>query len=386
MKAILIFISIICCTVMLLSSCNQTDQQSQSEEIKKDFYLYIGTYTREEGHVDGKGEGIYLFKMDQNTGKLLYSDLKPGDLNPSYLTIHPNGKFLYAANEHMGNDEFETGSISAYSIEPKMKHLKLLNRQPAGGAPCYVSVDPSGKYVLAANYVTGDVVTLPIESDGKLGAVKSRIVHTGKGATERQTGPHAHMVTSNENEILAVDLGIDQIRRYHLIDGNLQFKDSIAVTAGSGPRHVTFHPNLDVIYVANELSGTIESYQKMGEKYERKQVISTLPEGKTNAACADIHITPDGRHLYASNRGAHNDLAMYQVDVTTGLLKIIGHQSTKGKTPRNFVIDPTGSFLLVANQDSDNVVTFRINRDTGELIDENIESIVPTPVCLKFLP
>jgi 6-phosphogluconolactonase len=258
-----------------------------------------------------------------------------------------------------------------------------------GNGPCYVSVDRTGKFAMLANYGSGNVAVFPINNDGSLKEACSTHQHVGKGLTPRQDGPHAHMIVPGQgNFIYSNDLGTNKTLLYTLdTKGQLHLKKEIEAKTGAGPRHLAFHSNQKWVYVVNELNGTIEAsnVNKVSGDFTRFQTISTLPEGvSVFAGCADIHITPSGKYLYASNRAEVNSIAMYSIDQKSGELKLIGHQTVLGKTPRNFVIDPTGTFLLVANQDSNNVVTFRIDASSGKLIETGLQVEIPKPVCLKF--
>jgi 6-phosphogluconolactonase len=272
-----------------------------------------------------------------------------------------------------------------------MEFINTVSSQ--GNSPCYITLDKTGKVVLCANYGSGTVAAFPVLNDGSVGEAPAAIQHTGKGPRPEQESAHAHMIIQSPHNdfVYACDLGTDNIYVYKL-DTNKGLLVSTGITyktqSGAGPRHLAFHPTKHYAYVVNELNGTIEvmTADSLSGNLNRLQIVSTLTgEMGKEASCADIHLTPAGNFLYASNRGKVNNLAMYAVDQVTGKLSLIGHQPVKGKTPRGFVIDPTGTFLLVANQDSDNVVTFRIDPSTGKLIDTGFETSIPTPVCLKFL-
>jgi len=357
--------------------------------------LYIGTYTEKESHVAGKATGIYIYELDMTTGALNYIGISPATTNPSYIDISPEGNWLYAVNETGSNEAGSSGSVSAFRLINHGKGLEFINKvSSAGNYPCYIQVDKTGKYVMAANYGSGTVALFTIETNGKLGNAVSVDQHIGKGPTARQEAAHAHMIMVSRNNRFAYscDLGTDRIYIYRLDTDNGKLipegNDHIS-RPGSGPRHLALHPIKSFAYVVNELNGTIACMKidTLTGALARFQTISTLAEGNGyEASCADIHITPSGNYLYASNRGQFNNIAMYSINSNTGELTLIGHQSVKGKTPRNFIIDRTGSYLLIANQDSDNVVTFRIDQETGKLIDIGVEVSVPTPVCLKFLP
>jgi len=356
--------------------------------------LYIGTYTEDEAHLNGKATGIYVYDLDMNTGRLSYLGTSPATENPSYIYVHPEGKWLYAVNENGSNQGEPSGTISSFRLINGGKGLEFINKvSSSGNYPCYIQVDKTGKYVMTANYGSGTVSLFPIKSDGSLGDAISVDQHTGKGTTPRQETAHAHMIVASRDNRFAYscDLGTDHIYIYHLNTDNGKLVltgNNYATQQGSGPRHIAFHPFQNLAYVVNELNGTIECMQvdTITGALSRFQIISTVEQGNGHeASCADIHITPSGKYLYASNRGRFNNIAMYSIQAKTGELSLIGYQSVKGKTPRNFIIDPTGTFLLVANQDSDNVVTFRIEKETGKLIDIGVATNIPTPVCLKFL-
>ena len=375
------------------SNSTMTDSTSSAEKTNNPEYydLFIGTYTRTEPHVAGKAEGIYWYQMNKETGEISHVSTFPGMINPSYLVIAPGGGFLYAVNEHGGAGDFDAGTISAFRINKAQRKLELLNQQSVkGAAPCYVSIAPSGKHALVSNYVSGNSVALPILKDGSLAELSSEMQSTGSGPHPRQESPHAHMILPGPGGFIhTVDLGLDKVLSYTLSsEGELKLANEVSTKPGAGPRHLAFHPNEKWAYVVNELNGTVEafSYDKTSATFNRIQdILTTVEPLGDQAACADIHVHPSGKFLYASNRGESNSIAMYSIDQESGLLTFMGLQSVKGRTPRSFVIAPGGAFLLVANQDSGNVVSFKINPETGLLEDIGVESEVPTPVCLKFM-
>lgn len=350
--------------------------------IKHDpLYLFVGTYT-------GSGsKGIYFYEMDSMTGKLSYKSAIM-TVNPSFLTIHPNRKWLYSVGET------GAGTISAFAIDTATEKLTLLNTVSAvGDAPCFVSTDKTGKYVLIANYSSGNVSVFPISGNGSLNQSSDVVQHTGNSIDAlRQTSPHAHMIAENmvNRFVYAADLGIDKVLVYKLdtLAGKLSRTSSDAtITPGSGPRHFVFHPSKSWCYVLNELKGSIEVFSVNNNtgSLARFQVISAMKDGDTNyPGSAEIFITPDSKYLYASNRGDVNSIAMYTIDQTSGKLNVIDWVSVNGKTPRSFSIDPTGKFVLVANQDSGNIVTFKINKTNGKLEPTGDIEKVPNPVCVKF--
>ena len=356
--------------------------------------LYIGTYTEKEAHVAGKASGIYIYEMNSETGQLALVDSSPATTNPSYLAVHPGKNRLYAVNETGGSSGNSSGNVSAFNIRDDGRKLELINSVSSGGSyPCYISIHNTARYVMAANYGSGTVALFPVNADGSLNEASSIDQHTGRGQTGRQESAHAHMVIQSPHSfhVYSCDLGTDKVYCYtaDTINNTLVSSDREYKTMpGAGPRHIAFHPEKNTAYIVNELNGTIEAVNidSLTGSMNRFQVISTKSLNDTReASCADIHITPSGKYLYASNRAELNNIAIYSVHPASGELALIGHQQIKGRTPRSFAIDPSGNFLLVANQDSDNIITFRIDKDTGKLIDTGFEISVPTPVCVKFL-
>ena len=356
---------------------------------------YIGTYTRRESFVDGKAEGIYIYHLDPSSGELTYAATVAGagTANPSFLTLGPDKRCLYAVNEFY-KSEGPNGTMSAFAIDPATGHLNYLNQQSTHGtAPCYTSIEPQGRYCLVANYETGNLCVLPIQKDGSLGEATDTVQFSGSGPNlERQEGPHAHMVLPSPNGgfILAVDLGTDRLMAFRLNRerGTLSPADPpwTQLPAGTGPRHLAFHPRRPFAYVISELRSTITVclYLEQQGTFVALQTIATLPDDFTGQNLGgEIMVSPSGRFVYASNRG-HNSLAIYAVDQETGQLSLVGHEGTQGGGPRAFIIDSTGTLLLVANQDTDTVVTFWINQDTGTLRATGHVAAVPTPVCLHL--
>jgi 6-phosphogluconolactonase len=395
-QGILFFLSFFLITA---AGCRQAAPQEETkvsnDSLKQDSIkiMYIGTYTENQKNADDKSTGIYVYEFNLNSGQLTYVSSSPQTVNPSYLAADNKNKTLYAANE-IGGQDAPGGKVSAFKLSGNGSQMDFINSVSSqGNSPCYVSLDKSGKWVLCANYSSGNIAVLPVQDSGSLGEATMVHQHTGRGLPPRQESAHAHFILQNpSNELVySCDLGADTIYIYRLNiqTGKLSLTGhNYATRPGAGPRHLAFHPTLNRAYVVNELNGTVEvmNVDSVTGALSRTQFISTLEPGvKTDAACADIHLTPSGKFLYASNRGNVNSLAIYQVDQQTGKLTLIGHQPAKGKTPRNFIIDPTGKFLIVANQDSGNVVTFRINQETGMLEDTNTEIKIPSPVCLKFL-
>lgn len=352
--------------------------------------VYFGTYTG-----GGKSKGIYHYRLDMASGKLTEAGVTEGIANPSFLAIHPSGKFLYAVSEVSDSGGRRTGAVSAFSLDPGSGKLTPLNHQSSEGAgPCHVSVDRAGKCVLVANYGGGSVASLPIRDDGSLAPAASAIQHEGSSVDpRRQQGPHAHSINlSPDNRFaFAADLGLDKILIYRLDPekGTLTAGDPpfAATPPGGGPRHFAFHPGGQFAYVCNEMKSSVTafSHDAASGALAQLQTITTLPDGFSgNNSTAEIQVHPSGKFLYCSNRG-HDSLAIFAIDEKTGKLTASGHQSTLGRTPRNFGIDPTGKYVIACNQATDNVVVFRVNQDSGELSQVGEPVAVPSPVCVKFL-
>ncbi|MDT8303790.1 MAG: lactonase family protein [Sedimentisphaerales bacterium] len=352
----------------------------------KSLPVYFGTYTGG----GNSSKGIYRSMLDLGTGKLSDPVLAAETRNPSFLEIHPDGKFLYAVSESGG-----AGSVSAYAIDSDTGDLKFINIQPSGGAgPCHVSIDHDGKNVLVANYGSGSASVIPIKSNGRLGEPTGFVQHTGSSVNpRRQKEPHAHSINvSPDNRFAFVaDLGIDKVMIYKLDTekGTIENNNPpfAKVKPGAGPRHFVFHPNGKYAYVINELDYTITafSYKPSSGTLTDIQTITTLPNGfEGSNSCAEVRVHPNGKFLYGSNRG-HDSIAVYRMDSDKGTLTFVEHETTDIKTPRNFNIDPTGKFCLVANQGSNSIVVFRINQKTGALSSTGHKISVGRPVCVRFL-
>ena len=356
---------------------------------ESDPIIFVGTYTEPEG---SKSEGIYVYRMDASSGQLNFAGAIKGIINPSFLEIHSQQNFIYVVNEVDNLDGQAVGGVSAFSIDPNSREIKLMNRQSSYGThPCYVSVEQTGRFALVANYTSGSIAMFPIRTDGGLDEASDVIQHAGSSVhPTRQTDPHAHCILPDPTNrfAIAVDLGLDKllIYRMDLEQGKLHLHAETIAQAGAGPRHLTFHPNKQFAYLINELDATVNAYRYHSEagEFEELQTIPALPKDFTSEnLCADIQITPDGNYLYASNRG-HDSVASFVINQNTGGLTYVNHTSTGGREPRNFAIDPTGTFLLVANQKTDGIVTFKIDPASGQLTDTGYRVEVSMPVCVKF--
>ena len=353
--------------------------------------LYVGTYT-----VGTRSEGIYLVRMDRRSGRLQRVGSVDAGANPSFLGTHPNGRCLYAVKELEQYNGQPTGAVSAFAIAKDTGALTRLNEQPSGGgAPCFVSVDKSGRVALVANYAGGSLALLPIQANGALAPAAHVVQHTGKGPNaERQAAPHAHCILADPSNrfALAADLGADRVFVYHLdLEGrslrHIEEGDAV-MRAGAGPRHIAFHPTLPLVFVANELDSTVATLCFDAERgaLSPLDTRSTVPAGWTGTNYpADIHLAASGRTLYLSNRG-HNSIAVFSVAESTGggALALEQVVSTDGDWPRNFTLDPTGRWLLVANQRSDCVVVFGRDPENGRLTPTRQRIALPSPVCLRF--
>lgn len=359
---------------------------------KSAYFVYVGTYT-EEGSTS---KGIYAYRFDPDGPTLTSIGLVAQTINPSFLVVHPNHRFVYAVNEVGNYKGQKSGAVSAFAIDRASGKLTLLNQVASGGAdPCYVTVDNTGKYVLVANYTSGSIAAFPILEDGRLGGPSAFIQHTGHGTDpQRQEGPHAHSIDLTPDNRFAIvdDLGLDEtlVYKFDSTKGSLTPNDPPFAKAppGAGPRHFALHPNGKFGYVINEMGATVSvfGYDAATGVLHPLQTISTLPEGFTGAKeSAEIEVHPSGKFLYASNRG-HDSIAVFAIDQSKGTLILVEYASTKGHTPRNFAIDPTGTLIFAANEKSDNIVIFRINAKTGRLTPTGKVLDIAQPVCVRFLP
>jgi 6-phosphogluconolactonase len=355
------------------------------------YLAFIGTYTSK---TDSKG--IYSFHFDSGTGRLTSMAVAATTQDPSFLTVAPNEKYLYAVNELGEFDGKKSGAVTSYSLDPKSGKLTQLNQVPSGGAdPCYVSFDQTGKYLLVANYTGGSVSTFPVAPDGRIEPAAAFVQHTGSGPNkERQEGPHAHFIASSSDNrfVFVVDLGLDEVAVYHFdpARGSLtpNHPPFAKLAAGAGPRHLAFHPNGKFAYVLSEVNSTVTAfaYDAQNASFSALQTLSTVPNDfSAHNDTAEIVVHPSGKFLYASNRG-HDSIAEFTIDPAQGTLTLAGDFPTQGKEPRNFVLDPTGKFLLAANQESNNIVVFRIDQSTGALTATGQIAQVPAPVDIVFVP
>jgi 6-phosphogluconolactonase len=339
--------------------------------------------------------GIYAYQFDTNSGALKPLHQTTDVKMPFFLAVSPDRNFLYAVDVEKAAGKSEE-FVAAYAIQGRTGELKQLNRQPSRGTTtCYLDVDPSGKTVTLANYSTGSVAALPVKADGSLAEAASFIEHSGSGADpKRQKGPNAHsiVISPDGRFALAADLGIDKIMIYRLDAATAKLTPNeaqpfAALPPGSGPRHITFHPNGRRVYVINELKNTIAFFDYAPEtgSLTERQTISTLPGDFTGKSyTADLKITPDGRFLYGTNRG-HDSIASYRI-AEDGKLTLVGLEPSLGKGPQNLLITPDGRWLLCANMPGNSLVVFQIDAATGKIKPTGEPTATPMPSCIRLVP
>lgn len=347
-------------------------------------YLITGTYT------SGKSEGIYVHLFNSNDGSYKeVSHVKTS--NPSFLTLSADERFVFSVNENGNNGN--GGEVSSFAFDKKTGALTPINKQLSGGdSPCYIEVDKTGKWIFVGNYSSGTLSVLPVDASGNIGAAVTTIKHEGSGVNKnRQEKPHVHCtyISSDNKWLFVPDLGIDKVMIYAFDanDGSLKPGEQpfIKITDGGGPRHITFSKNNKYAYVIEEMGGAVDAFTYSNGKFEAIQHIKSVQKEDVGfVGSADIHLSADGKFLYASNRGGFNTIAIYKVNQQNGKLSLIGHQKTLGDFPRNFTIDPTGKFLLVGNQKNDEIVIFKRNARTGLLTDTGKRIPVGSPICLKW--
>ena len=371
---------------MLLSAILLFSETAQAERYR----VFVGTYTGG----DSISKGVYSCEFDAETGKLSDPVLAAELTNPSFLAIHPSGKYLYAVNEVSEGPGRGNGAVTALTINADGTLTKINHQASEGGAPCHCNVDATGTNLLIANYGGGNVAVYPISEDGSLKPVSCNIQHEGSSVDKsRQEAPHAHSINvSSDNKFAyAADLGLDKIMIYKL-DAEAHTlspanQPAALVTPGGGPRHFSIHPSGKFAYTNNEMTMVVTGFSRNPEDGSLRaiQEISTSPAGfngrKSTAECL-VH--PSGKFLYVSNRG-HETITAYTIDQETGLLTYVENEPTGGKEPRNFFIDPSGKWLLAENQNSDTVYVFSIDQQTGALKQTGDFVTVGRPVCIRMV-
>lgn len=387
-----------------LSIASSVPAIAQSSKRNGRTFAYVGCYTGAVGE-GSNGKGIYLFEMDQQTGALTLLKLAATTARPSWLSLHPSGRYLYAANE-VTNFDGTNGSVSAYAVDRNSGDLHFLNTVSSeGGGPAYISTDVAGKYLFVANYVGGSIAVLPIHPDGSLakasdvlrdsgsvGSTKPTNAAPGSFAWSGHDAPHAHMIQADLNNrfVLHTDLGQDRIyvHRFDQSKGKLSPAATpfISLPTGDGPRHLVFHPNSRWLYSIQEEASTLTffHYDSSTGALASQQTISTLPPGFTGTSFASgVRVSADGRFLYAANR-LHDTIAVFSIE-SDGRLKRVGEVSTMGDYPSQFNIDPSGKFLYACNRKSDVVTSFSISRETGLLTFTGQYTPVGSASCIVFL-
>jgi 6-phosphogluconolactonase len=352
----------------------------------QNMHLFVGTYT------NSGSKGIYVYRFNAATGKATLLSNTDSVVNPSFLAISPNHKFVYAVSETNGKNP---GKVSAFAFNKNTGRLRFINQQLTGGDdPCYVNVHRSNNWVLVGNYSGGSASVFRANADGSLKPYSQLMQDSGKGVnSSRQEKAHVHstIFSPDQDYVFTPDLGLDKVMIYKFDPlSNKPLKSAIPsfvqTKPGSGPRHLTFHPNKCFAYLIEELTGTVSAFKYTHGKLTAIQTIAAHPaDFKGDIGSADIHVSPDGKFLYASNRGDENTIAIFSLSQTTGRLQLKGIQPTNGKTPRNFIIDPTGKYLLAANQGTNNIVVFKRNQQTGLLTATGEQIEVPMPVCLQLI-
>jgi 6-phosphogluconolactonase len=347
--------------------------------------IYVGTF-------DGRdSQGLYVFELNRETGEMIEIQTVSDRSGPNFQAIHPNGNTLYSISGDAFSEDLRHGTISAYRINSESGHLQLINENSVvGRGPAHVSVDPLGRFVYVSNYSEGNLSVFKVNEDGSLSEAIDVVYHEGSSIHPRRQGaPYVHsIIPSNDGKFIYVsDLGIDKIMIYEVgSTGELSPAQVPYVenTPGSGPRHFAIHPNGNYAYSAEELTSTVAVFtldQNTGALSQVQRVNMLPEEFEGSNTAADIHISPDGLYLYASNRG-HDSLVIYRIDEKTGTLTFVGHEPSGGGHPRNFMIDNRGEFILVANRDNDNVVMFRRDKNTGELALINENTGIPMAICV----
>ncbi|MEX0660614.1 MAG: lactonase family protein [Balneolaceae bacterium] len=381
-QAIKFLFSVSFCLMLIgIGSC--TFEKSAKE------LVYVGTFD------DRGSEGLYIFEFDRENGRMDQIQTVSDRKGPNFQAIHPSGEYLYSVSGESFSEDTENGTVSAYLIHPETGMLKLINEQSVEGrGTAHVSVDPLGEFAFVSNYSEGNLSVFAISENGGLSEAVDVVQHEGNSVNEgRQNSPHVHSIipSANGKFIYVSDLGMDQILIYKVnrTTGELSPAEMPYVenTPGSGPRHFTIHPDGEFAYSVEELSSTVAVFnvdQSTGGLSEIQRINMLPDDYDGNNSAADIHLSPDGRFLYASNRG-HDSLVIYRVNPDTGNLTLVGHEPTRGGHPRNFMIDQLGEFVFVANRDDDHVVLFNRNKETGELSFIGEEINAPMAVCVTQL-
>jgi len=352
----------------------------------KKYYLFIGTYT------NTTSKGIYIYDFNSTTGEAKPIWNTDSVTNPSYLTISKDQKYVYAVNETNGANP---GRVTAYSFDKKNVKLNFINTTASGGDdPCYISTTDDNKWLTVANYSSGTATVFPINGDGSVAPYSQLVNDTIYRNPGTNNTPHVHetVFSPDEKYLLTPDLGLDKLIVYKF-DPSTKTPLTVPSTSilqsadSTGPRHVTFSKDGKFVYLMHEMGANVTVYSFDNGKLTQVQDIGTFPKGFAGIKDgAEIMISPDGKFLYASDRGDLNLLAIFSIDTNSGKLTLKGTVSTAGKHPRNFIIDPSGNYLLVANQDSESIIIFKRDQETGMLSNTGKQIHIPRPVCLQMIP
>jgi 6-phosphogluconolactonase len=349
------------------------------------YNLVIGTRTH------GASDGIYVYRFDIDSGKINYLNHIAGIADPTYLTVSSNNKFIYAVSDK----RIGSGSVNAYKFNAATGQLDSINKQPAYGGPLYVSIDKAQKNLFCANYMGGSLSVYPINADGSLGEASQVLQNSGSSINRlRQEAPHVQsaVLSPDEKFLVSTDLGTDKLHiyKYYPTAGDVLTPAPAPFVNGNpgyGPRNAVFSADGRFIYMLQEISGTITVYRFAKGRASYVQLKSLVPDGfRGNIQAADMHLSPDGRFLYASNRGTANEIIQFAVNKVTGKLTLVKRYNSGGRSPRNFVIDPTGKYMLVSNQFSNNVSVFKIDKATGMLKLSPAMINIDAPMCIRFVP
>jgi 6-phosphogluconolactonase len=377
MKKILLIIALLSPAIVFAQHKDQTPST---------YDVLIGTYT----NGTSTSKGIYVYRLYENNGKMAYLNEIDNVSNPSYLTATNDNKFIYAVNEG------PAGAVSSFTFNPVSGKMVFINQQQTQGAdPCYVAVDKDQHNMFIANYSSGSLAVFPLNKDGSIGAISQHIQDSGSGVNkDRQEGPHVHtaVLSPNEKYLLYTDLGTDKVNimRYKasktppLTPADPAF---VKVDDGNGPRHLVFSADSKYVYLVQEIGGFINVYNyDNGNLKQVQSVDMKTPEMKGNIGSAAIHLSPDGRYLYASNRGNGNDIVQYAINPDNGQLTYVSRTSSLGKGPRDFAIDPSGKYLIIANQVGNNIVVYKLDKSSGKPLGIVYQMQLGSPVCLKIVP
>ncbi|HLF34421.1 MAG TPA: lactonase family protein [Cyclobacteriaceae bacterium] len=364
----------------MLASCAMVQEKAPEE------FFYFGTFSKQNM------PGLFVYNFNRDSARFSLVQAVEHLAGPNFLAVNSDETVLYSVNNESVNDSTRWGSVSAFRIDSISGELTVINDQPSyGSGPCHIAVNEAGTFVAVSNYGSGSLAVIALNEDGSLGSTHHVIKHEGSGPVpSRQNRPHVHssLIIDNLDMILAADLGTDKIMVYDINRNDLSLqpgkKSFLTSVPGAGPRHMDFNPAQSVLYMIGELSNSVSVYSIAGDSIsDMIQHIRALPENFDSISyCADIHVHPSGKFLFASNRG-HNSIAVFSINQQDGTLAFTGTFPCGGNWPRNFMVDPEGEFLFVANERSDNIAIHKIDQESGALMNTGKSLSVMTPVCIK---